>query len=182
EQAAPGKVSITTDGWSADTTKTGFLGMTAHWIEVKGENWKMRAEVIGFKALSGAHSGENLGRYAVGLLDHTIQDIHRRRCLPEWNSDEQQLPCLGHVVNLGNVDVMMHITKITVVENATAIWEYDPSRDDNQILGGSLDVIAAIRTLAIKIQASGQRIEYFQSTQIRCGLPEALKIPLHSNI
>jgi len=47
----------------------GFLGMTAHWIEVKEKTWKMRAEVIGFKALSGAHSGENLGRYTVGLLD-----------------------------------------------------------------------------------------------------------------
>jgi len=29
-------------------------------------------------------------------------------------------------VNLGNVDVMDHITKIAAVENATAIWEYDP--------------------------------------------------------
>jgi hypothetical protein len=61
------------------------------------------------------------------------------------------LSCLGHVVNLGNIDVMKHITKIAVVENATAIWEYDPSRDDNRVLGGSLDVIAAIRTLAIKV-------------------------------
>jgi len=43
--------------------------MTAHWIEVKEKIWNMRAEVIGFKALSGTHSGENLGRYAVGLLD-----------------------------------------------------------------------------------------------------------------
>jgi hypothetical protein len=96
---------------------------------------------------------------------------------------------------------MGHITKIAAVENATAIWEYDPTREDNRVLGGSLDVIAAIRTLAIKvcncvsfvnltsnvtilpqIQASGQRIEYFQSTQIRCGIPEALKIPLHSNV
>jgi hypothetical protein len=47
----------------------GFLGMTAHWIQVLDKKWKLRAEVIGFKALSGAHSGENLGRYAVGLLD-----------------------------------------------------------------------------------------------------------------
>ena len=47
----------------------GFLGMTAHWIEVKEEIWTMRAEVIGFKVLSGAHSGENLGRYMVGLFD-----------------------------------------------------------------------------------------------------------------
>jgi hypothetical protein len=50
-------------------TKTGFLSMTAHWIEVKDAKWKLKAEVIGFKALSGTHSGENLGRYAVGLLD-----------------------------------------------------------------------------------------------------------------
>jgi hypothetical protein len=46
---------------------------------------------------------------------------------------------------------MKNITKIAVVENATAIWKYDPSRDDNRVLGGSLDVIAAIRTLAIKV-------------------------------
>lgn len=44
--------------------------------------------------------------------------------------------CLGHVVNLWNVNVMKHITKkIVVVENATAIWEYDPSQDDNYALG-----------------------------------------------
>ena len=43
--------------------------MTAHWIKVKDGKWKLRAEVIGFKAFSGDHSGENLGRYAVGLLD-----------------------------------------------------------------------------------------------------------------
>lgn len=67
--AAPRKVSITADGWLADTTKAGFLGMTAHWIEVKGGKWKLRAVVIRFKALSGAHNGENLGRCAVGLLD-----------------------------------------------------------------------------------------------------------------
>ena len=73
-------MSITSDGWSADTTKAGFLGMTAHWIEVKEQKWKMRAEVVGFKALSGAHSGENLGRYAVGLLDRVgIMDKKRSK-------------------------------------------------------------------------------------------------------
>ena len=48
----------------------GFLGMTAHWIQVLEGKWKLKAVVIGFKALSGTHSSENLGRYAVGLLDH----------------------------------------------------------------------------------------------------------------
>jgi len=47
--------------------------------------------------------------------------------------------------------VMGCITKIAAVENANAIWEYDPSLPDNRILEGSLDVIAAIRTIAVKV-------------------------------
>ena len=47
---------------------------------------------------------------------------------------------------------MAQITKPTAVENATAIWEYDPTKADNRVLGGSLDVIAAIHTLAIKVK------------------------------
>jgi hypothetical protein len=94
---------------------------------------------------------------------------------------------------------MSHITKIAAVENATAIWEYDPSLPGNRVLGGSLDVIASIRTIAIKvcttlvsiallfsfslqIQSSGQRIEYFNNLQIKSKFPEPLKIPLHSNV
>jgi hypothetical protein len=46
---------------------------------------------------------------------------------------------------------MSHITKIAAVETTTAIWEYDPALEDNRVLGGSLDVISAIRTLAIKV-------------------------------
>jgi hypothetical protein len=46
---------------------------------------------------------------------------------------------------------MGHITKIAAVETTSAIWEYDPDLPDNRILGGSLDVIAAIRTLAVKV-------------------------------
>jgi hypothetical protein len=68
-QAAPGKVSTTADGWTADNTKGSFLGVTAHWIEVKGGKWRLRSEVIGFQAISGDHGGLNIGRYFVGLLD-----------------------------------------------------------------------------------------------------------------
>ena len=54
-------------------------------------------------------------------------------------------------MNIANVAVMSHITKIAAVENQTAIWEYDPDLPGNRVLGGSLDVIAAIRTIAIKV-------------------------------
>jgi hypothetical protein len=46
---------------------------------------------------------------------------------------------------------MSHITKLAVIETTNAIWEYDPSDPDNRVLGGGLDVIATIRTLAIKV-------------------------------
>ena len=46
---------------------------------------------------------------------------------------------------------MQNITKIATVENAIAIWEYDPTRPDNCVLGGSFDIIAAICTLTIKV-------------------------------
>ena len=59
--------------------------------------------------------------------------------------------CFGHVVNIANVAIMGHITRIAAVENATAIWEYDPELPGNRVLGGSLDVIASIRTIAIKV-------------------------------
>jgi hypothetical protein len=46
---------------------------------------------------------------------------------------------------------MSHITKIAAVETTTAFWEYDPSLLDNCVLNGSLDIIATIRMLAIKV-------------------------------
>lgn len=77
-----------------------------------------------------------------------------RKSINFWCENPSDSPnrCLEHVVNLANVAVMGHITKIAAVENQTAIWEYDPDDPDNRVLGGSLDVIAAIRTIAIKVR------------------------------
>ena len=47
--------------------------------------------------------------------------------------------------------MMEYITKIVAVENATAICKYDPICKDNHVLDGSLDVIMAFQTLAIKV-------------------------------
>lgn len=55
------------------------------------------------------------------------------------------------MVNIAIVAVMGRITQIAAVENATTIWEYDPSLPGNRILGGSLDVIAAIQMIAVKV-------------------------------
>jgi hypothetical protein len=76
--------------WSADTTKAAFLGVTAHWIEVRlepKEIWTMRSEVIGFRTVSGDHSGKNLGRYFVGVCDRIgITDKDRSK-VSSYNFD-----------------------------------------------------------------------------------------------
>ncbi|KAG1735959.1 uncharacterized protein EDB91DRAFT_1083577 [Suillus paluster] len=77
---------------------------------------------------------------------------------------------------------MSIISCIAAVETTTVIWEFDSSLTNSRILGGSLDVVVAVCTLAIKIQCSNQRIEYFQALQLKCGITTPLKIPLHSNI
>ena len=59
--------------------------------------------------------------------------------------------CSVHVINLGIVAVMSHVTKIATMETASTILEYDLEADDNQILGGSVDVIVAIWMIAIKV-------------------------------
>ena len=68
-QDAPGKISTTSDGWTADNTKGSFLGIMVHWIEVKDMKWKLRSEVVGFQLISGEHSAGKLGRYFIGLCD-----------------------------------------------------------------------------------------------------------------
>ena len=68
-QAAPGLISTTVDGWSIDTTKASFLGVTAHWIKVKNGKWKMQSEVVGFHAVSGDHSGVNLGQHFMAVCE-----------------------------------------------------------------------------------------------------------------
>lgn len=69
---------------------------------------------------------------------------------------------------------MSHITKIAAVENSTAIWEYNPTRTDNHVLGGSLNVISTIRMLAIKV-----RMSQFQKFTFPCQTHNA---PLDSGV
>ena len=79
-QAAPGLISVTADGWSVDTTKVSFLGVTAHWVDVTNGKWTLWAEVVGFRGISGEHSGANLGRYFLGVCEQVgIVNVQRSK-------------------------------------------------------------------------------------------------------
>ncbi|KIM52671.1 hypothetical protein SCLCIDRAFT_68957, partial [Scleroderma citrinum Foug A] len=174
---------------SVDQTKASFMGITAHWIESPVKiptSWSLVSEVITFCAISGPHTGANLGRYFVNLNNNTacneIENILNRKHIYSFDSNTQRLPCLAHVMNLAITDVMSVITHIASMETTSAIWEFDPSLPRNRILNDSLDVISAVWMLAIKIQASGQCIAYFECLQAECGIAVPLSISLHSNV
>lgn len=88
---------------------------------------------------------------------------------------------LAHVSNLATSDTMGMITKKAALETSQAIWEDDPMEPSNRVLGGSLDVIAALCTLATKIQASRQQIQEFHKIQKECGIVTPLWLILHGN-
>ncbi|KAL6300606.1 hypothetical protein BKA93DRAFT_740149, partial [Sparassis latifolia] len=81
-----------------------------------------------------------------------VSKILTNRSAPCWIPKERKLSCLGHVISLGIIeDYMSEITQIAVIETKQAIWDYDPSLPENRAVIGGLDVIAIIRTLAIKV-------------------------------
>jgi|SRR5215471_16880971 len=63
-QDAPGKISLTLDGWTS-RNQIPFLGITAHWID---ENWKLNQITLEFQPLEGPHSGENLSIEVIKTL------------------------------------------------------------------------------------------------------------------
>jgi hypothetical protein len=85
------------------------------------------------------------------MVCSAIEHMLIRRSIYSFDPLERHLPCLAHVLNLAIVDFMSILTNIGAIEMSTAIWEFDPMLLANCVLGGSLDAISAIRTIAIKV-------------------------------
>ena len=110
---------------------------------------------------------------AILINDHQIYS---------FDSTQHHLPCLAHVLNLAIIALMSEITRVEHIATTSAIWEFDPTLPHNRILNGSLNVVAIVHTLTIKIQASGQRITCFERIKKECGIVIPLVIPLQNNM
>lgn len=67
--SAPGTISPNWDLWTATHTKTHYIGLVGQWISILSGDWKLRTEVLAFHKVVGDHSGRNLGRLVIKLLD-----------------------------------------------------------------------------------------------------------------
>lgn len=87
------------------------------------------------------------------VLPRTVAQCAVTRCpVYEYSLLTSSNSCFGHVIQLGIEDFMRKVTQIAIVESKQAIWDYDPQLVENQIAVGGLDVIAIIRTLAVKVR------------------------------
>ena len=96
-------------------------------------------------------------------LCQEVESQHVLRVLPEWDAEQNQIPCLEHAVQLSVASVMDHVTKRAIAESSTAIWEYDPSLEENKVAGGKLDVLSVLRTINIKVRASLLIYSYYDT-------------------
>lgn len=58
-------MSFTIDAWTSKNTLP-FLGITVHWIN---QEWKICSSTLDFSFLPGSHSGENLAKKFLEVLN-----------------------------------------------------------------------------------------------------------------
>ena len=46
---------------------------------------------------------------------------------------------------------MDHVTKHAITESSTAIWEYDPSLEENTVAGGRPNALSVLHTINVKV-------------------------------
>jgi hypothetical protein len=67
-QDSLGRVSLTADIWSNQSLRS-FLAVTAHWIGLKDSKLELRAALIGFHLLTKKHSGKNIARTMLHVIE-----------------------------------------------------------------------------------------------------------------
>ena len=107
------KISIALDAWTSSNNII-FLAIISYFIN---HNWKLQEAFLGFKHLSGCHTGRNMGR----LVDDILIKYNLKKCLFAITTDNASnnktlhqhvagncstfeqgyhVPCLAHVIQL----------------------------------------------------------------------------------
>ncbi|CAD5324782.1 unnamed protein product [Arabidopsis thaliana] len=118
----PGRISLTTDLWSA-LTHEGYMCLTTHYID---RNWKLNNKILVFCAFPPPHTGMNLAMEILGKLK-------------DWGIEKKVFSIT--VDNAGNNDTMQEIVKSQLV-----------LRDDLLCKGDFFHVRCAAHILNIIVQ------------------------------
>jgi ribosomal protein S27E len=121
------KMSIALDAWSA-ANHLSFLAVKGYYINTK---WKLRERLLDFVPMRGRHTGESMATDVVKVLSDTnttsrllavtcdnasnnktmatSMEIQISNNNVDWNSNENIVPCLAHIINLVVQDIIQHL-------------------------------------------------------------------------
>ncbi|OQD74460.1 hypothetical protein PENANT_c174G02644 [Penicillium antarcticum] len=146
------KMSIALDCWTSPFQQA-FMAITGYFLD---QEWEYREVLLGFKPISGSHTGVNL---AVNDSAKTLQQ--------ETDSTIVQVPCLAHVIQLSLIDLLGKIKASPKNDNAETEWSEDRVRSlrARQQKHEIADTLNKVRGLAVYINGSPQRKEAFLNLQ-----------------
>ncbi|KGO69277.1 HAT dimerization [Penicillium italicum] len=159
-----------------------FMATTGYFLD---KEWEYREVLLGFEPLSGTHSGVNLGKIVLQILQkHQITDrvlavttdnasnnktlitaindsIHELQL--KTDSTIIQVPCLAHVIQLSLVELLGKIKASPKNDNTELEWSEDRSISlrARQQKRDITDTLNKVRGFAVFINGSPQRKEAF---------------------
>ncbi|KAJ5740168.1 hypothetical protein N7493_000040 [Penicillium malachiteum] len=176
------KISIALDCWTSPFSQA-FMAITGYFIDA---DWTYREVLLGFKPLSGPHSGLNLSSVLLNILqEHKIADRILgittdtasnnktmvdviQQALPE-NVKTTRIPCLVNVIQLSLNQLLDRLKAAPLNETTQTKWtEKQATLAKDNAKGQKCEVsttLNKLRYLAIYIHASPQRRDTFISLQ-----------------
>lgn len=144
------KVAITTDMWTAQNQKRGFMAITGHWID---SAWTLQSRILSFVYVPHPHNAEVLSEellkcFAEWNISRRLSSITVDNCtsndaivdILEERLDLRALPlngkffhmrCCAHILNLIVKDGLEIIEKsIENVRDSVAYWKATPKRSE----------------------------------------------------
>ncbi|KAJ5274015.1 hypothetical protein N7478_009140 [Penicillium angulare] len=179
------KISIALDFWTSPFSQA-FMAITGYFIDA---DWVYREVFLGFKPVSGSHTGDKLsGILLETLVEHEI--IDRVFGLTTDNASNNKtlatalqqalqdrafitrIPCLAHVIQLSLNQLLSQIKASPTNDSTETKWtekqsnlarENAKQRSDSYHISSTIN---KIRYLAVYINASPQRRETFCGLQV----------------
>ncbi|KAM0898891.1 hypothetical protein ACQ4PT_021648 [Festuca glaucescens] len=147
------RVAVTTDMWTSDNQKKGYMAVTGHFID---ESWKLRSILMGFIYVPAPHTG-----------DVIAEELHET--LMQWNLDEKLLTVTvdNCTSNDKAVDLMISkIGKSKLLLQGTMLHMRCCAHILNLVVKDGLDVMKSaihnIRESVAYWTATPKRVEKFE--------------------
>jgi hypothetical protein len=179
------KISIALDCWTSPFSQA-FMAITGYFIDA---DWVYREVLLGFKPVSGSHTGDKLSSVLLEtLVEHEITDrvfglttdnasnnktlaTALQQALPD-EAFITRIPCLAHVIQLSLNQLLSRIKAGPTNDSTETKWPEKQSnlaRENAKQRSNSYQISSTlnkVRYLAVYINASSQRRETFCGLQI----------------